>query len=44
MMCTYFNIFELNLTKGAKMCNIDEIKGLKQTFYYLWDQIDTKKT
>jgi len=25
------------------MCNKDKIKILKQTFYYLWDQSDTKK-
>ena len=40
----YLNIFELNLIEGTKMCNEDEIKGLKQTFYYLWNQNDTKKT
>jgi len=31
------------LTKGTKKYNGDEIKGLKWTFYELWDQSDTKK-
>jgi len=42
-MCTYFNVFELNLTKRTNRFNGDKIKGLKQAFYYLWNQGDAKK-
>jgi len=42
-MCTLVNVILLNLTERTKMFNKDTIKGLEQTFYYLWNQSDTKK-
>jgi len=35
--------FLLKLAEETKICNVYELKGLKQTFYYLSDQSDTKK-